>query len=134
GEDAEIGVIAIVVEARNAPRRLLDLARAAHARRKSMLLFQAGRSAAGQVLTRSHTGALASDAEILAAFLRRCGIMQVDSLDELTEAIELFAVAPRDEAIGGEAIIISGSRRRAAVGPAVDPFARPARSPLGPPH
>jgi len=114
-EDAEVSVIAIVVEALRAPRRLLDLARAAHARRKSLLLFQAGRSAAGQVLTRSHTGALASDAEILAAFLRRCGIVQVDSLDELTEAIELFAVAPRDEAIGGQAIIISGSGGGAAV-------------------
>ena len=114
-DDPDISVIAIVVEALKQPRRLLWLARSAHAQRKSLLLFQAGRSAAGRVLAQSHTGALAGDAEILAAFLRRCGIVQVESLDELAETIELFAVAPRDEAIGGEVIVVSGSGGGAAV-------------------
>ena len=113
--DPDISVVAIVVEALKSPRRLPGLARSAHAQRKSLLLFQAGRSAAGRVLAQSHTGALAGDAGILAAFLRRCGIVQVESLDELTETTELFAVAPRDEAIGGEVIVVSGSGGGAAV-------------------
>jgi acetate---CoA ligase (ADP-forming) len=113
--DADVEVIAIVVEALKHPRRLLELARTAHTRRKSVLLFQAGRSNAGRVLAQSHTGALAGNAEILAAFLQRCGIVQVESLDELAETIELYAIAPRDESIGDAAIIVSGSGGGAAV-------------------
>jgi acetyltransferase len=113
--DADVEVIAIVVEALKHPRRLLPLAQAAHSQRKSVLLFQAGRSNAGQVLAQSHTGALAGNAEILAAFLQRCGIVQVESLDELAETIELYAIAPRDEALGDAAIIVSGSGGGAAV-------------------
>jgi acetyltransferase len=113
--DSDVEVIAVVVEALKHPRRLLPLARSAHAQRKSLLLFQAGRSNAGRILAQSHTGALAGNAEILAAFLQRCGIVQVDSLDELAETIELFAVAPRDEAIGDAAIVVSGSGGGAAV-------------------
>ena len=48
--DPDISVVAIVVEALKSPRRLPGLARSAHAQRKSLLLFQAGRSAAGRVM------------------------------------------------------------------------------------
>jgi acetate---CoA ligase (ADP-forming) len=113
--DADVEVIAVVVEALKHPRRLLTLARSAHAQRKSLLLFQAGRSNAGRILAQSHTGALAGNAEILAAFLQRCGIVQVDSLDELAETIELYAIAPRDGTLGDAAIIVSGSGGGAAV-------------------
>ena len=58
--DPDISVVAIVVEALKNPRRLPSLARSAHAQRKSLLLFQAGRSAAGRV-----SGAI--------AYRRTCG-------------------------------------------------------------
>ena len=113
--DPDISVIAIVAEALKNPRKLMQLAREANAQRKTMILFQAGRTAAGQVLTRSHTGALAGNSEVLAAFLRRCGVVQADTFDEFVELIELFAVVPRDEAIGAEVIVVSGSGGGAAV-------------------
>jgi acetyltransferase len=96
------------------PRELQQLARRAIAQRKSIVLFQAGRSAAGRIMIQSHTGALASDAAILAAFLRRCGIVQVDTFDEFVETIELFAMAPRDDDISDDVVVISGSGGGAA--------------------
>jgi acetate---CoA ligase (ADP-forming) len=114
-DDPDVTVIAAVIEQLKNPRKLAQVARTAHARRKSILLFQAGRSAAGQVMVQSHTGALAGNAEILAAYLRRCGIVQVERYDEFVETVELFAIAPRDETIGRDLVVISGSGGGAAI-------------------
>jgi len=114
-EDPEIAVIAAVVEQLKNPRKLISVARTANARRKSLVFFQAGRSAAGKIMVQSHTGALAGNSEILAAFLRRCGIVQVDRYDEFVETIALFAIAPRDETIGDQFVVISGSGGGAAI-------------------
>ncbi len=114
-DDPDVTVIAAVIEELKNPRKLLRVARAAHARRKSLVLFQAGRSAAGRIMVQSHTGALAGNAEILAAFLRRCGIVQVDRYDEFVETIELFAIAPPDEKVGSDIVVISGSGGGAAI-------------------
>ena len=114
-DDPDITVIAAVIEQLKNPRKLIRVAHTAHARRKSLVLFQAGRSAAGQIMVQSHTGALAGNAEILAAFLRRCGIVQVERYDEFVETVELFAIAPRDETVGNELVVISGSGGGAAI-------------------
>src|SRR5262249_11288168 len=70
-DDPHVTVIAAIVEALQNPAKLARLAPLAHARRKSLVFFQAGRSSAGQRLTQSHTGALVTNSAILAAFLRR---------------------------------------------------------------
>ena len=114
-DDPDITVIAAVIEELKNPRKMIHVAHTAHARRKSLVLFQAGRSAAGQIMVQSHTGALAGNAEILAAFLRRCGIVQVERYDEFVETVELFAIAPRDETVGSELVVISGSGGGAAI-------------------
>ena len=49
------------------------------------------------------------------AFLRRCGIVQVERYDEFVETVELFAIAPRDETVGRELVVISGSGGGAAI-------------------
>jgi acyl-CoA synthetase (NDP forming) len=112
--DPDITVIAAVVEDLKNPRKLARVTAAANAKRKSLVLFQAGRSAAGRIAARSHTGALVGDAEVLRAFMRRCGIVQVERYDEFVETVALFAVAPRDEAVGSEVVVISGSGGYAA--------------------
>ncbi len=114
-DDADVQVVAIVIEALKNPQKLAATARKAQAQKKSLLLFQAGRSAAGQVMIRSHTGALAGNSEVLAAFLRRCGIVQVRGFDEFVEAIEIFATAPRDLDISDDVIVVSGSGGGAAI-------------------
>jgi acetate---CoA ligase (ADP-forming) len=112
--DPAVDVVAIVIEALKNPQKLAAIAQRAHARRKSLLLYQAGRSAAGQVMIRSHTGALAANGEVLAAFLRRCGVVQIKGFDEFVETIELFATAPHDDAIADDVIVVSGSGGGAA--------------------
>jgi len=114
-DDPDITVVVCIVEALRNPKKLAAVARTAHARRKSLVFFQVGRSAAGRELTASHTGALVDNGDILAAFLRRCGILQVATHDELVETVELLANAPRDEAVGRDVIVISGSGGGAAV-------------------
>jgi acetate---CoA ligase (ADP-forming) len=112
--DPAVSVIAIVVESLKQPHKLAALAREALQQKKSLVLFQSGRSAAGQVMIQSHTGALASNAEIFAAYLRRCGIVQVDTFDEFVETVALFAVVPPDDSIGDGVVVISGSGGGAA--------------------
>ncbi len=114
-DDTDVSVIAIIIEALKNPQKLARIARKAHARQKSLLLYQAGKSAAGQIMIRCHTGALAGDNAVLAAFLRRCGIVQVANFDEFVEAIELFAVAPYDENIADDVVVVSGSGGNAAI-------------------
>ena len=114
-DDPAVLVIACVIEALKKPDKLMRAARRAHAQKKSLVFFQVGTSATGQVMIRSHTGALAGDAEILRAFLRRCGIVQADSYDQFVETIELLANAPFDTTLGDEVILVSGSGGSAAV-------------------
>ena len=114
-EDPDVKVIAAIIEALRKPNKLLKISKIAHAQNKSLLFFQAGRSVVGQVMIQSHTGALAGDAEILDAHLRRCGIARAETYDEFVEAIELFAIAPSDQVIGRDVIVVSGSGGGAAV-------------------
>lgn len=126
-QDPEVSVIAIVIESLKDPRKLKEVSRAAIMQGKSIVLFQSGQSAAGQIMIQSHTGALASDGAVLAAFLRRCGIVQVETFDHFVETIELFAHVPLTTDLGNEVVVISGSGGGAAN--AADSLAR-AETPL----
>ena len=113
--DPDVQVIAAIVEDLKNPRKLERVAAAAHVAGKTLVFVQIGRSTAGQAMIRSHTGALAGNAEIMAAFLRRCGIIQADSYDEFVETIALFAHAPLDRATGHDVVMVSGSGGGAAL-------------------
>jgi acyl-CoA synthetase (NDP forming) len=83
--DAATRVIALFLETvRDAPR-LAAAARLAHAAGKPIVAYKLGRSAAGEALARSHTGALAGSDRALDAFFRDCGIARVDMLETLIE-------------------------------------------------
>jgi acyl-CoA synthetase (NDP forming) len=111
----DVEVIAAIVEQIKQPRALMRAARLAHHNGKPVVFLPIGRSAAGSRMIASHTGALASDQIIREAFLRRCGIISVESYDEFVETIELLAVAPRQAACGRDVIVISGSGGGAAL-------------------
>ena len=113
--DPDVKVIAAIVEDLKNPRKLERVAAAARAAGKTLVFVQIGRSTAGQAMIRSHTGALAGNSEIMAAFLRRHGIIQADSYDEFVETIALFATAPLDRAAGNDVVMVSGSGGGAAL-------------------
>lgn len=114
-DDPDVKAIVVIFEHLGQPRRLLNIAQRAREWRKTMIFFQVGWSPAGQVVARSHTGALVSNATVVSALLRRCGILQPESYDELVETVALFAVAPIDEEIGNDVIIVSGSGGSSAI-------------------
>ncbi len=89
--DADTRVILLFLETvRDAPR-LAAAARAAHAAGKPLVAYKLGRSALGQALARSHTGALAGSDAAMDAFFRDCGIVRVDMLETLVEIAPLLA-------------------------------------------
>ncbi len=71
--------------------RLAAAARGAHAAGKPVVAYKLGRSALGEALARSHTGALAGLDTALDAFFRDCGILRVDMLETLVEIAPLVA-------------------------------------------
>jgi len=73
---------------------LRAFAEGAAARGKPVVAFKLGRSAAAAELAQSHTGALAGEDDIAAAFLADCGIARVDTLEALLEAPALLRRLP----------------------------------------
>jgi acyl-CoA synthetase (NDP forming) len=69
-------------------------ARAAGQCGKPILAYKLGRSFEARELAVSHTGALAGEDDVAAAFLADCGIARVDTLDALIEALPLLGRVP----------------------------------------
>lgn len=90
-EDAETRVVLLFLETVRDAARLADAARKAHAAGKPVVAYKLGRSAQGEALARSHTGALAGNDKALDAFFRDCGILRVDMLETLVEIAPLVA-------------------------------------------
>ena len=89
--DPDTRVILLFLETvRDAPR-LAAGARAAHAAGKPVVAYKLGRSALGQALALSHTGAMAGSDAAMDAFFRDCGIVRVDMLETLVEIAPLLA-------------------------------------------
>lgn len=114
-ENSECTVIAVILESVNNPERLRLVAKRAYEKRVTLLFLHVGRSRQGARLVQSHTGGVVQDADVLAAFLRDCGIVQVDQYDEFVEAIALFAHLRQDAEFGDEVMIVAGSGGSAAI-------------------
>ena len=114
-DDLDVKVIAVVIESIQNPRKLREVALAANRARKSIVALHLGRSDVGQIMAQTHTGALAGDSTILAAYLRRCGIVQVSDYDEFVETIALFSGAPDVADVGDDLIVLSSSGGGAAI-------------------
>ena len=70
--------------------------------------MKAGRTAFAQEASRAHTAALASDDAVVDALLRQSGIVRVDDLNELAEAMSI-ALSPRVRRGGWRLGVLSGS-------------------------
>lgn len=89
-EDPATRVILLFLETVRDAARLAEAARRAHAAGKPVVAYKLGRSALGERLARSHTGALAGSDAAMDAFFRDCGIARVDLLEALFESAPLF--------------------------------------------
>ncbi len=103
-DDAATQVILLFLETVRDAGRLAAAARRAHAAGKPLVAYKLGRSALGERLARSHTGALAGSDAALDAYFRDCGIVRVDLLEALIEIAPLLAGrAPPRAAVAGRA-------------------------------
>ena len=90
-DDADTKVIALFLETVRDAERLARAARKAHAAGKPIVAYKLGRSALGEELARTHTGALAGTDIALDAYFRDCGILRVDMLETLVEIPPLLS-------------------------------------------
>ena len=90
-DDPQTKVIALFLETVRDAEGLARAARRAQAAGKPVVAYKLGRSALGEALARSHTGALAGADRALDAFFRDCGIVRVDMLETLIEIPPLLA-------------------------------------------
>jgi acyl-CoA synthetase (NDP forming) len=88
-EDSDTRVILLFLETIRDAQKLSLAARKAHAAGKPVVAYKLGRSALGEALARSHTGALAGADAALDAYFRDCGIVRVDMLETLIEIAPL---------------------------------------------
>jgi acetyltransferase len=89
--DGGTRAILLYVEGVTSARKFMSAARAA-ARAKPVLAVKVGRFAESARAARSHTGALAGSDAVYAAAFRRAGMLRVQSMGELFEAVETLAM------------------------------------------
>jgi acyl-CoA synthetase (NDP forming) len=107
-EDPDTCVILLFLETIRDAERLARAARTAHAAGKPVVAYKLGRSALGQALARSHTGALAGADAAVDAYFRDCGIVRVDLLETLIEIAPLLrGRRPPDLARPGRVAVVT---------------------------
>ena len=89
-DDADTRVILLFLETIRDAAALARAAARAHAAGKPVVAYKLGRSALGEALARSHTGALAGSDAAVDAWFRRAGIVRVDMLETLIEIAPLL--------------------------------------------
>ena len=89
--DADTKVILLFLETIRDAQRLASAARKAHAAGKAVVAYKLGRSALGEAMAKSHTGALAGSDAAVDAYFRHNGIVRVDMLETLVEIVPLLS-------------------------------------------
>lgn len=99
-------VIGMIVEQFRQPRRFLKIAARARQAGKSIVLLHPGRSQAARDSAATHTGAMAGDYELMSAKVRHAGVLQVETLEEFGDCLELLSrcgqVGPAGTLVIGE--------------------------------
>ncbi|RYF49235.1 MAG: CoA-binding protein, partial [Comamonadaceae bacterium] len=89
-DDPETNIIQLFMETIRSPQALRKAAMRAHEAGKPILAYRLGRSAIGQHLAVSHTGALTGNGKATSAFLRDIGIAELCNFEALLDAPALF--------------------------------------------
>lgn len=84
-DDPDTSAFLVFMETLRDPDALARFAAHAHERNKPIIAYKLGRSAVGQEMAVSHTGALVGSDRAMDAFLRHLGIARVDHLETLLE-------------------------------------------------
>jgi len=146
-QDYRTRAILLHLENLSAPQKFLSAARAA-ARSKPVIVIRSGRSLETGGTGRTHAGRLANPDLVYEAVFRRAGLLRVDDLDEMFEAVETLsrirvqncqslAVVANGRSLAALAsdLLTDLGASLARLDPetvaAIVPFCRPARNPDG---
>ncbi|HUG16722.1 MAG TPA: acetate--CoA ligase family protein [Thermomicrobiales bacterium] len=107
-EDDETRVIGCFIEQFRDADKLREVAEMAAERRKPLVVLKIGRSEGGQRAARAHTGSMVGSDAIIDTVMRQAGIIRVEDLDEMIEALAIFhsKKLPRGNGVG--TIFVSG--------------------------
>lgn len=94
-DDERTGPVALFAEQIRRPQRFLALAQRARERGRHLVLLHPGRSEGARAAAQSHTGAMAGDYEVMRTVVERAGVLVVDDLDMLVDAITVLARYPQ---------------------------------------
>ena len=94
GDDPHTRSIVCYMESMGDARAFLSAAREVSLA-KPILVIKAGRTESAARAAVSHTGVLAGSDEVLEAAFRRCGVLRVNSLEDLFSMSEVLAKQPR---------------------------------------
>jgi acetyl coenzyme A synthetase (ADP forming)-like protein len=81
-DDPRVGPILLYIESFGDPHRFPDIARRV-SRKKPIIAVKGGRTVAGAVAARSHTGSLAGYDVTIDALLSQCGVLRVPTIEDL---------------------------------------------------
>lgn len=93
-EDGFTKVIVGFMEGFKDTERLRKIALDAAGKKIPIIFIKVGRSEKGVKAAQSHTGVLAGDAGVMEGFFRQCGIIRVDTIEELVETAGIFSRCP----------------------------------------
>jgi acyl-CoA synthetase (NDP forming) len=92
-QDVETRVIAAYVESVKDARKLFTALQKASSK-KPVVVLKGGKSEAGGLATRSHTGSFAGSPELFDGMLRQAGCISAPTLDSLLEIAKIFDYQP----------------------------------------
>jgi acyl-CoA synthetase (NDP forming) len=103
--------IGLFLEAVRDPERFRSALELAARRDVPVVALKVGRTPRGAELARAHSGALAGEDAAYGALFERFGVRRVTSIDELMDALELFATGMRLATPFVSALLDSGGQR-----------------------
>ncbi|MCP4658808.1 MAG: hypothetical protein GY856_25635 [bacterium] len=92
-QDESTQVIAMYLESMGNRRRFTEIAKRV-GRKKPILIVKSGRTVEGARAASSHTGALAGADLTISTFLRQCGVLRAETIEELFDTARAFACCP----------------------------------------
>jgi acetyl coenzyme A synthetase (ADP forming)-like protein len=92
-DDDRTKVVLLYLESFGNPTKFARLARRI-GRTKPIIAVKSGRTAAGRRAASSHTAAMAADDDAVEALLHHCGVVRVDTIDELIDTALVLAHQP----------------------------------------
>jgi acetyltransferase len=94
GDDPRTKSIVLFMESVDNARSFISAARAV-AQTKPIIVCKAGRTEAAAKAAATHTGQLTGSDEVLDAVFRRCGVLRVETIEELFAMADVLAKQPR---------------------------------------